>query len=160
MTVLEMESLDKIEQVLEHIKHVQENCYALGKKLIKGGQVELGRMLIANGQIHDNSKFGGIEFDHLFTGDPLLRDVVKHHNTTNMHHPEHWGSIHDMAPVYIAEMVCDCAARSAEMGTDIRDWFMEEATKKYGFEMSDRVGTMITKFLDILLLQQFKKHTP
>lgn len=145
----------KIEAVLEHIQNVQRNCYKLGIKLIRNNQVELGRILIANGQIHDNSKFKGIEFDHLFSGDPLLPNVVKHHATTNPHHPEYWGGIEKMPDVYIAEMVCDCAARSAEFGTDLRKWFAESATKKYGFSMDDRVGTTITVFLNQLLSPSF-----
>lgn len=147
---------EKIEAVLEHIQNVQRNCYRLGLKLIKNGEVELGRILIANGQIHDNSKFKGLEFDHLFNGDPLLMSVVKHHSTTNAHHPEYWGSIQKMPEVYIAEMVCDCAARSAEFGTDLRKWIAEIATKKYGFEMTDNVGLQINRFIDILLAPPFK----
>jgi hypothetical protein len=153
---MEISAQEKIEAVLEHIQNVQRNCYRLGLKLIKKGEVELGRMLIANGQIHDNSKFKGIEFDHLFYGDPLLMDVVKHHSSTNSHHPECWGGIQKMPDVYIAEMVCDCAARSAEFGTDLRKWFSESATKKYNFEMTDEDGLRITRFIDILLSPSFK----
>ena len=151
-----MEAIEKIEQVLEHIQNVQKNCCKLGIRLIKNGEIELGRMLIANGMMHDNSKFKGIEFDHLFNGDPLLADVIKHHATTNQHHPECWGSIHKMPDIYIAEMVCDCAARSAEFGTDIRIWFSEKATFKYEFTMEDRVGKTISMFLDMLLSPKFK----
>jgi len=146
---------EKIEAVLEHIQNVQRNCYRLGLKLIKNGEVEMGRILIANGQVHDNSKFKGVEFDHLFSGDPLLMTVVKHHSSTNAHHPEFWGGIQKMPDVYLAEMVCDCAARSAEFGTDLRVWFAEKATKKYNFEMTDKDGIRITKFIDILLSPPF-----
>lgn len=125
---MEISPQEKIEAVLEHIQNVQRNCYRLGLKLIKNGEVELGRIIIANGQVHDNSKFKGIEFEHLFYGDPLLTTVVKHHSTTNPHHPEYWGGIQNMPDVYLAEMVCDCAARSAEFGTDLRKWFSESAT--------------------------------
>lgn len=147
---------ERIEAVLEHIQNVQRNCYKLGLKLIKSGEVELGRNLIANGQIHDNSKFKGIEFDHLFYGDPILFDVIKHHSSTNPHHPEYWGSIQQMPDVYIAEMVCDCAARSSEFGSDLRKWFFEEATKKYKFEVNDVDGIRITRFLNLLLAPAFK----
>lgn len=87
---MEKSAQDRIEAVLEHIQNVQRNCYKLGLKLIKSGDVEFGRILIANGQIHDNSKLTGIEFEHLFGGDPLLMTVVKHHSSTNPHHPEYW----------------------------------------------------------------------
>jgi len=135
-----MEALEKIEKVLDHIQGVQRNCYKLGLKLIKKGDTELGRNLIANGQIHDNSKFKGIEFDELFLGSRILSDVIKHHSSTNPHHPEFWGGISKMPEVYIAEMVCDCATRSSEFGTDIRDWFNKSATTKYVFGMDDEVG--------------------
>jgi len=147
---------DRIEAVLEHIQNVQRNCYKLGLKLIKSGELEFGRNLIANGQIHDNSKLTGIEFDHLFGGDPLLMTVVKHHSSTNPHHPEYWGSIQQMPDVYIAEMVCDCAARSSEFGSDLRKWFSEQATKKYNFAMDDKDGIRITRFIDMLLSPPFK----
>ena len=152
-----MEQYEKIELVLDHIQNVQRNCYKLGLKLIKTGEFELGRNLIANGQIHDNSKFKGIEFDHLFYGDPILGDVVKHHSSTNPHHPEYWGKIQAMPDVYIAEMVCDCQARSSEFGTDVRVWFKEQATVKYGFTMEDDVGKKIERFLNLLLSKPFRK---
>lgn len=152
-----MESLEKIEKVLEHIQNVQKNCYKLGFKLIKSGEIELGRNLIANGQIHDNSKFRGIEFDHLFTGDPLLKDVVMHHSSTNMHHPEHWGSISEMPKVYVAEMVCDWAARSSEFGSDLRKWIFEESTIKFNYSLNDDIGKTIVYFLDNLLEKPFSK---
>ncbi len=152
-----MEKYEKIEAVLNHIQNVQRNCYKLGLKLIKDGRFELGRLLIANGQIHDNSKFKGIEFDELFYGSPILMDVVKHHSSTNPHHAEFWGRIQDMPEVYIAEMVCDCTARSGEFGSDVRHWFINEATTKYKFTMEDEVGKKITYFLDMLLEKPFRR---
>ena len=130
----------KIEAILEHIQNVQRNCYRLGLKMIKRGEVEFGRALIAHGQIHDNSKLTGIEFKHLFHGDSLL---------------EYWEKIHNMPDIYLAEMVCDCAARSAEFGTDIRKWITEEATKRYKFSIEDRVGITMMKYLDELLSPSF-----
>lgn len=153
-----MEAIEKIEKVLEHIQGVQRNCYKLGLKLIKMGETELGRNLIANEQIHDNSKLKGIEFKELFFGSPILKEVVEHHSSTNPHHAEYWGGIHKMPDVYIAEMVCDCTRRSAEFGTDIRDWFDNDATKKYNFSMNDEVGRKITYYLDLLLDKPFKKE--
>jgi hypothetical protein len=152
-----MEAQEKIETVLNHIQNVQRNCYKLGLKLIKLGEIEMGRNLIANGQIHDNSKFKGIEFDHLFYGDPILSDVIKHHSSTNPHHPEHWSKIQSMPEIYLIELVCDCASRSAEFGSDIRAWFKDDATKKYNFSMDDETGKKITYYLDLLLSPAFKK---
>ena len=149
------DTTDKIEMVLSHIQNVQRNCYKIGLKLIKSGDVELGRNLIANGQIHDNSKFKGIEFEELFHGSLILMEVVKHHATTNPHHPEYWGSIHKMPEVYVAEMVCDWAARSSEFGTDLRGWINDKAASRYNFSMDDTTGDKINKFLDLLLAKPF-----
>jgi hypothetical protein len=151
-----MEAQEKIETVLNHIQNVQRNCYKLGLKLIKSGEVEMGRNLIANGQIHDNSKFKGIEFDHLFYGDPILSDVVKHHSSTNPHHPEYWSKIQMMPELYLIEFVADTTARAQEFGTDIRKWIKEEATKKYDFSIDDEIGIKILYYLDLLLSPTFK----
>ena len=147
---------EKIELVFNHIQNVQRSTYKLGLRLIKKGEIELGRNLISNGQIHDNSKFKGIEFDHLFYGDPLLPEVVKHHQSINPHHPEYWGSIHDMPRVYVAEMVCDWYARSCEFGTGLRDWILNTAMEKYGFNDTSPVYDTIQEMLSLLLDAQFK----
>ncbi len=147
---------EKIELVFNHIQNVQRSTYKLGLRLIKKGEIELGRNLISNGQIHDNSKFKGIEFDHLFYGDPLLPEVVKHHQSVNPHHPEYWGSIHDMPRVYVAEMVCDWYARSCEFGTGLRDWILNTAMEKYGFTNTSPVYDIIQEMLSLLLDAQFK----
>lgn len=152
---VELSSISKIELVFNHIQNVQKNCYRLGIKLMKKGDIELGRNLIANGQIHDNSKFKGIEFEHLFYSDPLLPEVVKHHQSVNPHHPEYWGSIKDMPRVYVAEMVCDWFARSNEFGTGIREWVDLVALKKFSFSPEDPVYGEIQEMLDLLLEQSF-----
>jgi hypothetical protein len=150
------EFISKIDIVFSHIQLVQHHTYVLGIKLIKGGEVELGRNLISNGQIHDNSKFKGIEFDHLFNGDPLLSEVVKHHQSVNPHHPEYWGGIHNMPKVYVAEMVCDWLARANEFGTNIRDWIENQATERFEFTNTDIVYTNIQKYLNLLLDKSFQ----
>lgn len=154
---ISVEYLEKIQKVLDHIQNVQRNCYKLGLLLIKNGDTEMGRNLICNGQIHDNSKFKGIEFEHLFFGSSILPEAIKHHQGTNQHHPEYWGSIYKMPDVYLAEMACDLAARSAEFGSDVRQWVEQTATKKYSFAMHDEVGRKITLFLNLLLDTPFKK---
>lgn len=152
---IEPDAISKIELVFNHIQNVQRNCYKLGLKLMRRGEIELGRNLIANGQIHDNSKFKGIEFDHLFYSDPLLPEVVKHHQSVNPHHPEYWGGIHHMPRVYVAEMVCDWFARSNEFGTGIREWIDSTALKKFSFTAEDPVYKEIKEMLSLLLDQSF-----
>ena len=153
--VIMEDSIAKVKAVLEHISNVQRYGYKLGFKLMEMGMVDEGRILISNIQKHDNSKFSGIEFKHLFYGDLLLKETVMHHQSVNPHHPEYWGNIHNMPDIYVAEMVCDCAARSSEFGTDVRKWFNEEATKKYGFDMMDPVGIKVNKYLNLLLSPAF-----
>ena len=152
---IESDSVAKIELVFNHIQNVQRSCYKLGLKLMKQGDIELGRNLIANGQIHDNSKFKGIEFDHLFYSDPLLPEVVKHHQSVNPHHPEYWGSIHNMPKVYVAEMVCDWYARSTEFGTGIREWADSKAMEKFSFTKEDAIYGTIKEMLSLLLDPSF-----
>mgnify|MGYP003427237543 CR=1 FL=1 len=151
-----------IQSILEHINNVQRNCDKLGLKLIKLGQVNMGRKLIANGRIHDNSKFHGIEFEHLFYRSHILKDVISHHQSVNPHHPEYWwdGKVHgkgiyQMPDVYFAEMVCDCVARSQEFGTDVRVWFFTKAKEKYGFDDCDEVAKKVNYYLDLLLEKPF-----
>ena len=151
----ELNAIDKIELVFNHIQNVQRYCYKLGIKLIKKGEIELGRNLIANGQIHDNSKYKGIEFDHLFYSDPLLPEVVKHHQSINPHHPEYWGGIKNMPKVYIAEMVCDWYARSTEFGSGIREWIDSKALEKFNFSKEDAVYKTIQEMLSMLLEPSF-----
>ena len=150
-----MNELEKIELVFNHIQNVQRNCYKLGIRFIKKGEIELGRNLIANGQIHDNSKFKGIEFDHLFYSDPLLPEVVKHHQSVNPHHPEYWGGIKEMPTVYLAEMVCDWYARSTEFGTGLREWIDNKATEKFSFTKEDDIYKEIQDILNLLLDPNF-----
>lgn len=152
---MDLDIFQKLTIVISHIDKVRKNCIKLGFILIKMGETQLGRTLIANGMIHDNSKFTGIEFEHLFKGDDLLSESVKHHQLVNPHHPEYWGGIHNMPEVYLIEMVCDCAARSAEFGTDIKHFFSDVATKKYNFTMGDNVGVKIKKYIDLLYNSSF-----
>lgn len=152
---MEIDEIQKIENVFNHIKNVQRNCYCLGIRLMKRGDIELGRNLISNGQIHDNSKFKGIEFDHLVYSDPLLPEVVKHHQSVNPHHPEYWGGIKNMPEVYVAEMVCDWYARASEFGTGIRDWIDNTALNRFGFTKDDAVYQTIQEMLNLLLKQPF-----
>lgn len=145
----------RINDLLRHIRNVQDNCIHLGLNLIDKGELEFGKTLIANGLIHDNSKWKGIEWDHLESADPLLCEAVRQHNRTNAHHPEYWDSIHSMPRIYIAEMVCDWKARSNEFGTDLRQWIENKSTIRFEFKMEDKVGIEINYFLDLLLDKPF-----
>lgn len=149
--------IEHVDAICNHIENVQTNCKNLGEELIKVGEVDLGRKLISNGYIHDNSKFYGIEFDGLFSEDKnILKLAVEQHNTTNKHHPEYWGGIKNMPRLFLAEMVCDVCARASEFGTSIRDWIDEDCMKKYKFTKRDKVYKDIKYFLSFLLDEPFK----
>lgn len=155
-----------LDGVLRHIKNVQDNCIILGERLISNGEPFLGRMLIHNGLQHDASKLAGIEWEYLkytnikrLSKEKLLnfKASLQQHVTTNKHHPECWGSIHNMPDLFIAEMVCDWKARSEEFGTSLFDWIDKEATKKFEFTKNDAVFEKIMKFVNMLCNRPFDK---
>jgi hypothetical protein len=161
-------TLEKIRGIARHIRNVEDNCLLLGEKLIDLGEIDLGHRLIANGFVHDASKFSGIEFEYMAPGQTSqeegaklkLRMAVHHHQTTNPHHPEFWaGGIKEMPDVYLAEFCCDIKARSEEFGTDIRVWIDESATKKWGFVKEDKVYKEIMRFVDMICAKPFEQVT-
>ena len=154
------EILEKLEAVIRHIENVKDNCILLGKRLIEEeGEFDLGKQLIANSYIHDNSKFYGIEWEFLGEqgGRSKLDLAVSQHNKTNPHHPEYWGNITEMPRVFLAEMACDWKARSEEFGTSIRDWIDDGAAKRFGYKKNDRVYKEIMYFVDLLCEKPFKQ---
>lgn len=153
------ETLDKLEAVVAHIELVRENTLKLGKRLIEAGEIAFGIRLIANGHTHDNSKFYGAEWEHLNRDATRLKLEVtmSHHNTTNQHHPECWGGITEMPRLYIAEMVCDWAARATEFGSSVREWVDDGAAKRFGYKKGDKVHRQIMEFIDLLCDKPFKQ---
>ena len=150
---------NRLEKLLRHIENVRNNCEILGKKLIEQGKEQEGLTLIQHGLMHDSSKFGLFEFEHL-TGeckDPQAFDLaIKHHHALNPHHSEHWGHISKMPDVYLAEFVCDVKARASEFGSSLLDWLEEEATKKYDFKKGDETWNRIMTFVDMVCDKPFK----
>jgi len=158
--------MERLENLLRHVSHVRENCELLGERLIARGDAAIGLQLIANGHIHDNSKFYGLEWEYLNDGawpydddskKELFAAALKQHVVTNPHHPEYWpGGIKSMPPLYLAEMVCDWHARSSEQGTDLCEWARGKAPKRFGFSKRSRIAIEIKEFLDLLLERKFK----
>ena len=157
--------LNKITRLTRHIRNVEDNCVVLGTKIIEQGDIELGHQLIANGMVHDASKFYGIEFENLSSVEPCVEETSKlklkmaihHHQKTNLHHPEAWANgIKGMPDVYLAEFCCDSKARSEEFGTDLRNWISETATKRYNFTKDDIVYKRIMEFIDLLCPKPFE----
>lgn len=158
-------TMEKIRAISRHIRNVEDNCLLLGEKLIEQGEIDLGHKLIANGYVHDASKFWGIEFEYLSLANPgmeegakmKMRMAIQQHQSTNPHHPEYWaGGIKEMPTVYLAEFCCDVKARSEEFGTDLRHWIEFDATKKYGFTSTDNVYKNIMRFVELLCQKPFE----
>ena len=151
------ELIEAISKTLDHIRNVQDNCFKLGKQLIKIDKTKLGISLIQRGLTHDVSKLSSQELE----GIVLQRDkeklakAVEDHRKKNKHHPESWPSIQCMDDLSIAEFVCDTKARSAEMGTGYREWIDNVATERYGFCKGDECYNRIVFFIDLLLEKPF-----
>lgn len=161
--------MEKIRSLTRHIRNVEDNCLLLGEKLIERGEIDLGRQLIANGYVHDTSKFYGIEFENLSSSTSTntaeenaklkMRLAIQHHTLTNQHHPEYWNGIKNMPRVAVAEMVADWKARSEEFGTSVRDWIDDQATKRWGFSREDEVYKTIMDFVNLLCPKPFENIT-
>lgn len=155
-----LNELDKLDSLMRHLKNVREAALKIGKSLIRNGESEFGRMLIANSFIHDQSKFYGIEWENIADGhceDKEHRSIAIHqHQITNPHHPEYWpDGIEGMPEIYLAEMICDTYARSTEMGTDLREWWIHNGIPRYGISKNGKTWKILKKYLDILLDKPF-----
>lgn len=150
--------MSKVELILQHIKRVESLTQKLAKYYLNKDQ-DFALKLIKQGRTHDLSKFDFFEFTYLNheADKELFQQALASHREKNKHHPEYWGSIHNMPDEFIAEMVCDCLARAQEFGTNVETWFSRNATKKYGFKMKDTVGKKIKEYLAVLLDTRFKK---
>lgn len=151
--------LEQLQTLMRHIRKVQDACGLLAERLLKKGEIDFARRLIAASLTHDNSKFFGIEWENLIHSDKpeLLKFAVHHHQQTNKHHPEYWGGIDNMPRLSVAEMVCDWYARSNEFGKDLRQWIKEEATERYSISPQGKSYKIIKEFIDLLLEPPFTK---
>jgi len=160
------ELLDKrLDNLVRHVENVRDDCYLLGNRLIEANEEDFGLRLIANGRIHDISKFSGIEWEYLNDGafprpdaDPdtdMFKVALRQHIKTNMHHPEYFDGIKNMPSIYIAEMVVDWKARSNEQGTDLLEWVRDKATSKFKFTVKSRIYKDIKRFAELLLEKKF-----
>lgn len=147
----------RLRKLLKHINGVQANCNELAFRLSERGEHDFARELIANGMMHDSSKFFGIEWEHLHedANKDLFVEAYKQHVETNKHHPEAWESIHDMGRIYVAEMVCDWKQRSSEFGSDLMEWINDTAKEKWDFDFRSEVGKEIRDFVTLLLDKRF-----
>lgn len=148
-----------IDDLVAHIRKVQDAGILLGKRLIEAGHRDTGKALIGNVMVHDASKFTGIEWDYLHTGpdtpEEELALAIKQHNTTNEHHPEHWGGIEKMPDEHLAETICDWVARSQEFGTSVHDFIKDTAMDR--FKIDPETKERIDFFLSLLLRNSFAR---
>lgn len=151
----------QLQDLLDHLNECWAAAKRLGKALIEQGEVNLGRVLMANARAHDVSKFFGVEWDCMTMGNrpELLSTAVEQHNHSNPHHPEYWGTIHDMDKVHLAEMVCDWKARSSKFVTGLMDWIDNKAMERYGFRKSDPVYDRIMRFVRLLVDKPYERLT-
>lgn len=155
--------MSKIRSITRHIRNVEDNCLVLGEKLILQGKIDLGKQLIANGFIHDTSKFTGIEFEYLSSQNPIeenhklkMKLAIHQHNSTNLHHVEAWsGGIKDMPDVYLAELICDVKARSEEFGTSLMDYINNTGIKRWGITEDEEAYKKMIEFINLLCERPF-----
>lgn len=150
---------EHLENLTRHIDLVRNACLLLGKKLIKQGRKDFGRLLIAKGFQHDVSKFYGVEWKYLHAGNDIPKDqldfAIEQHVHTNSHHPEYWGGINNMPEIAIIEMVCDWYARAQEFGTSLMSWYVDNAIER--FEINESVQNVIVKYINLLTENSFVK---
>lgn len=146
-----------LQKALNHIQHVQQNCIRLAFALMEENAANepLALQLIQNGLKHDHSKLQGIEAKYLGNFEPEKPPefalALEQHQTTNRHHPEAWPSIHDMPTVYVYEMACDLAARSAELGTCVWDYIHNQHMKRFAYTKDCAVYRRMEYALNLLL---------
>lgn len=152
---------EHLDNLIRHIELVRNATILLGKRLMKKGRKEFGRLLIAKGFEHDVDKFYGINWDYLHAGSDTdkhnLELAIKNHTHANQHHPEYWGGIENMPELAVAEMVCDWYARSKEFSTSLRDWITNSAIEKFKIDIDGEVYKWINNFVSLILIDNFVK---
>ncbi len=153
---------EHLDNLVRHINLVRESCTLLGRRFIKQGRIDHGRLLIARGFRHDSTKFCGIEWDYLHAGPDApkaqLDAAIAQHVRTNDHHPEFWGGVCNMPEIAVVEMVCDWYARSQEFGTGLRDWVNTNAVERYEINKDSDQHRWIMSAIDLLLQDPFSKE--
>ncbi len=153
---------EHLDNLVRHINLVRESCTLLGRRLIREGRVDFGRLLIARGFRHDASKFSGIEWDYLHAGPDVPKErldaAIAQHVRTNDHHPEFWGGLCNMPEIAVVEMTCDWYARSQEFGTGLRDWVTTNAIERYEINVNSDQYKWILTAIDLLLQDPFNKE--
>lgn len=156
-------TLKKLEIIQRHKDNVQDACNLLGRRLIERakneGEIEFAIQLIIQGYLHDLSKFDLFERDFLIGNEDkeTLKLAIYKHQASNKHHVEFWKSVDNMPRLFLAELVCDLYARSAEMGTNLRDFIKDTLVPQYEISTSGKAYKTIKEFVDVILENEFVK---
>jgi hypothetical protein len=152
---------DHLDNLIRHIELVRNNCVILGKKLIRRGEKDFGRLLIAKGFQHDISKFYGIEWNYLHAGKDTPKEqlalAVEQHIETNDHHPEYWGGFQNMPRLAVCEFSCDILARSQEFSTNVFDWLTDTGIEKFHIDINSEEYKWLIEYLEMLTESTFVK---
>ena len=119
-----------------------------------------GDELLERARVHDASKFGPEErIPYVWlteyhrcrrNGEPFeypdgiaeaVQRAIRHHVTTNRHHPEFHADPNDMSDVDLIEMVCDWTAMAQEFSQDggsARGWADKTVGKRVAFNAEKR----------------------
>jgi hypothetical protein len=138
----------------EHIERVRR-CLALLAQV-----TDYGEELLERANVHDASKFGPEErVPYVWltqyhrcrrNGEPFqypegvadsVKRAIRHHVTTNRHHPEFHDDPNDMSDVDLIEMVCDWTAMAQEFDQDggsARGWADKTVGKRVAFSAEKR----------------------
>ena len=142
--------MDKLLKLIRHIENCKQNCMLIAEQIYEQNP-DMARQLVANAYLHDNSKFYGIEWTALVSGDTeLLEEAIAQHHQNNPHHPEFYESICEMPEVYLIECVCDWKARSEEFGTDLNGW-LDKVSEKYKIGKTSKTFKKIKKYSEMLV---------
>lgn len=148
---MKLESIICPEPTQEMYNRYKERTNSHIGRVIKN-MVKVAPSLLDRAKHHDESKYGIDEYipyvwlteyhrckknDIDFKYPPNVEDAidmaVKHHYSTNRHHPEFHEKPSDMSNRDIIEMVCDWTAMSQEFGDDVTEWADKCIKDKYEF---------------------------
>lgn len=151
-------TLRKIAINNRHKNLVKDATDLLGSRLIENGDIEFGVKLIVLGWKHDLSKYDQYERLYLIDNEDknTLKLAIEKHQSCNAHHVNFWHNVDNMPRLYLAELVCDLFARSAEKGTDLRDYLKEVFLPKHKINPQGKVYKTIKEFVDLLLDKPFE----
>jgi hypothetical protein len=138
----------------EHIERVRR-CLTLLADVVGHGEE-----LMERAKVHDASKFGPEErIPYVWlteyhrcrrSGEPFeypegvaerVTEAIRHHVTSNRHHPEFHADPNDMTEADLIEMVCDWTAMAQEFGQDggsARGWADRTVGKRVAFNEDKR----------------------